>query len=57
MMALHTFPSDKPVRQIDYVITRPVQLWKPIEMRVIDEAIASDHRPLLTVWTLNESAR
>lgn len=49
---LPTYPSDKPVRQIDYVLLRPAPRWKVIETRVLDEPVASDHRPLLVVLEL-----
>ena len=44
-----TFPSDKPVRQIDYILLRPASGWKVVEFQVLDEAVASDHRPILAV--------
>lgn len=44
-----TFPADKPDRRIDYVMYRPAKKWKVVEVRVLDEAVASDHRPVLTV--------
>jgi endonuclease/exonuclease/phosphatase family metal-dependent hydrolase len=44
-----TFPADKPDRRIDYVMYRPANKWKVVEVRVLDEAVASDHRPVLTV--------
>lgn len=47
-----TFPADKPNRLIDYVLVRPKHRWKVIEARVLDEPVASDHRPLLTVLEL-----
>jgi endonuclease/exonuclease/phosphatase family metal-dependent hydrolase len=44
-----TFPSDKPDRRIDYVMYRPADKWEVVEVRVLDEPVASDHRPVLTV--------
>jgi len=44
-----TFPSDEPVREIDFVLTRPADAFEVLEHRVIDEKVASDHRPLLVV--------
>ena len=44
---LPTFPATKPTRQIDYVLFRPKTQWRVIEVRVIDEAVASDHRAIL----------
>ncbi|SIO56686.1 Metal-dependent hydrolase, endonuclease/exonuclease/phosphatase family [Singulisphaera sp. GP187] len=49
---LPTFPSDKPTRQIDYVLFRPASRWKVVENWVLDEPVASDHRPLLVVLEL-----
>ena len=49
---LLTFPADKPVRQIDYVLVRPRNRWKVVETQVLDEPVASDHRPLLVVLEL-----
>jgi endonuclease/exonuclease/phosphatase family metal-dependent hydrolase len=47
-----TFPAEEPVRQIDYVLYRPADRWRVVESRVIEEAVASDHRPLLVVLEL-----
>ncbi len=47
-----TFPAVKPRRKIDYVLYRPGARWKPIETRVIDERVASDHCPVLAVLEL-----
>jgi endonuclease/exonuclease/phosphatase family metal-dependent hydrolase len=49
---LPTIPVGKPARQIDYVLYRPANRWRTIETRVLDEAVASDHRPLLAVLEL-----
>ncbi len=46
---LPTIPSKTPQRQIDYVLCRPVEGWRMIEAKVLDEPAASDHRPLLVV--------
>lgn len=47
-----TYPSDQPTKRIDYVLFRPVDRWRVVEARVIDERVASDHRPLLVVLEL-----
>lgn len=47
-----TFPADVPNRQIDYILVRPAPRWKVVELRVLDEPVASDHRPLLAVIEL-----
>jgi|LSQX01.1.fsa_nt_gb endonuclease/exonuclease/phosphatase family metal-dependent hydrolase len=46
---LFTFPAEEPVRQIDYILVRPASRWKTIEVRVLDEPVASDHRALFAV--------
>ena len=47
-----TFPSDEPIKKIDYVLFRPAHRWRVLEKRVIDERVASDHRPVLVVLEL-----
>jgi endonuclease/exonuclease/phosphatase family metal-dependent hydrolase len=47
-----TSPAPVPRRKIDYVMYRPRTRWRMIESRVIDEAVASDHRPVLAVLEL-----
>jgi len=42
-----TTPVTDPKRQIDFVLFRPANRWRVVEVRVIDEAVASDHRPIL----------
>ena len=44
---LLTIPSVSPVKQIDYVLVRPKTKWRIIDVRVIEEEMASDHRPIL----------
>ncbi len=46
-----TFPVENPRRRIDYVLYRPTVAWRVVEKEVIDERIASDHRPVLVVFT------
>ena len=48
--ALLTYPSGEPVKWIDYVLVRPPERWRVVEVRVIEERVASDHRPLLAVF-------
>jgi endonuclease/exonuclease/phosphatase family metal-dependent hydrolase len=43
---LFTFPAKEPKRQIDYVLVRPADRWRVRTMRVLDEPVASDHRPI-----------
>jgi endonuclease/exonuclease/phosphatase family metal-dependent hydrolase len=47
--AILTYPAEAPIRQIDYVLMRPAHRWEVVEARVLDEKVASDHRPLLVV--------
>jgi endonuclease/exonuclease/phosphatase family metal-dependent hydrolase len=44
-----TFPAAAPVRQIDYIFVAPPAAWRVREARVVDERVASDHRPILAV--------
>lgn len=49
---LPTIPVDKPKQQIDFVLFYPQERWVVIDVKVLDEAIASDHRPILAVLEL-----
>lgn len=42
-----TFPANDPAKQIDYCLVRPGEQVLTQSMRVIDEPLVSDHRPLL----------
>ena len=44
-----TFPAGKPRVGIDHVLTLPPGRFQVVEVKVIDEPVASDHRPLLVV--------
>ncbi|NIG53512.1 endonuclease/exonuclease/phosphatase family protein [Chitinophaga sp. Cy-1792] len=44
-----TFPSDNPDTKLDYIFLRPIGQYKGISANVIDEKIASDHRPVSAV--------
>jgi endonuclease/exonuclease/phosphatase family metal-dependent hydrolase len=46
---LFTYPSGTPTKHIDYVLFRPADRWQVVETRVLNERVASDHRPLLAV--------
>lgn len=46
---LLTYPSSKPVRQIDYVWYRPQGMCRVVESKVLEEPVASDHRPVLSI--------
>ena len=42
-----TFPADQPRGEIDHIFLRPAAAFKVRECRVVPEAMASDHRPVL----------
>ena len=44
--SIPTIPVAKPERQIDFVLTFPVGAWEVVSAKVLDEAIASDHRAI-----------
>lgn len=46
---LPTVPVDRPLRQIDFILVRPAESWRLVEAAVLQEAVASDHRPVLAV--------
>ena len=50
---LPTIPVTAPQRQIDFVLYRPANRWKVIEVKVLDEVVASDHRGILAVLELS----
>jgi endonuclease/exonuclease/phosphatase family metal-dependent hydrolase len=47
-----TSPSNPPTRKIDYIFVRPAARWRTVETRALEEAVASDHRPVLAVLEL-----
>lgn len=47
-----TAPSINPRSKIDYILFRPANRWRVLETIVIDEQVASDHRPVLSVLEL-----
>jgi endonuclease/exonuclease/phosphatase family metal-dependent hydrolase len=47
-----TSPSVAPKRKIDYIMFRPKDRWRVVEVRVIDEKVASDHCPVFAVLEL-----
>lgn len=49
---LPTCPADNPKRKIDYILFKPSDCWRIVETRVVDEKVASDHRPVLAVLEL-----
>ena len=49
---LPTVPSITPQKQIDYVLVRPEKSWRIIDISVIEDGLASDHRPILMTLEL-----
>jgi len=47
-----TFPSDKPIKKIDYVMYYPKNKWRVLKKEVIADAIASDHCAYLVTLEL-----
>lgn len=47
-----TYPSDAPDREIDFVLVRPPGTFELLEHRVVEEAMASDHRPIVAVFRI-----
>lgn len=54
---LPTIPSAKPARQIDYVLYRPATRFRVADVKVIDEPVASDHRPIFAVLEWLDGSR
>ena len=49
---LKTISSKNPRKQIDYVLIRPKENWKVIDVEVLDAPMASDHLPILMTLEL-----
>ena len=47
-----TVPVKHPTKQIDFILYRPADRWKVVEVTVLDEAVASDHRASFAVLEL-----
>ena len=47
-----TFPAPQPAREIDFIFYAPAAAFAPREVQVIDERVASDHRPVLAVLSV-----
>lgn len=45
--ARFTFPADEPIREIDFIFVAPPAEWVVRSVQVVDETVASDHRPVL----------
>jgi endonuclease/exonuclease/phosphatase family metal-dependent hydrolase len=48
-----TLPAPNPNRKIDYIMFPKTQQWRVVHTEVLDEPVASDHRPVLAVLELN----
>lgn len=48
-----TFPSDSPKVKLDYIMVAPRHRWTITGARVIEETVASDHRPILCELEMN----
>jgi endonuclease/exonuclease/phosphatase family metal-dependent hydrolase len=49
-----TYPSVNPVKQIDFILSRPFQRWRVVHSEVIGEEVASDHRPIFAILRLSQ---
>jgi endonuclease/exonuclease/phosphatase family metal-dependent hydrolase len=49
---LYTVPVPSVTKQIDYIMVRPKKMWRITAVRVIEEALASDHRPIIMTLEL-----
>ncbi|CAL1516909.1 endonuclease/exonuclease/phosphatase family protein [Chitinophaga sp. MM2321] len=47
-----TFPADTPRVKLDYIMIHPRHRWSITATRIIEEAVASDHRPVLCEFEL-----
>jgi endonuclease/exonuclease/phosphatase family metal-dependent hydrolase len=47
-----TFPADEPRKTIDHLLYGPSDAWRASALSVVDERLASDHRPILLDLTL-----
>ena len=44
-----TYPADHPTFSANYIMCRPAAQWQIVELRVLEEKMASNHRPVLAV--------
>lgn len=49
---LFTYSAANPEKEIDFVFFSPASRWQAQRTRVVDEKLASDHRPVFTELTL-----
>jgi endonuclease/exonuclease/phosphatase family metal-dependent hydrolase len=50
---LKTIGSKNPSKQIDYVLIRPETNWKVVDVKVLNEPVASDHLPVVMTLELD----
>ncbi len=55
--ARFTFPANEPAKEIDYIFIAPADRWSASGATVVDERLASDHRPVLTTLKYRCGAR
>ncbi|MBT3206992.1 MAG: hypothetical protein HN704_16025 [Bacteroidetes bacterium] len=49
---VYTYPSDYPIKKIDYIMFYPRNRWKVLEKKIIQDSIASDHCAYLVIIEL-----
>ncbi len=47
-----TYPSTNPEKKLDYILYHPEERWKVVDRKVIEEKVASDHRPYVVTLQL-----
>ncbi|MFW5916043.1 MAG: endonuclease/exonuclease/phosphatase family protein [Bacteroidota bacterium] len=47
-----TYPSGSPERKLDYIMYHPEDRWEVVHRKVIEEKVASDHRPYVVTLKL-----
>ena len=47
LLAEHWIDATAPQSRIDYILIRNSDPWRIIEVKIIDERVVSDHRPVL----------
>lgn len=47
-----TFPASRPRSSIDHCFTFPQKAWQVADIKVVDERVASDHRPIKVTLVL-----
>jgi endonuclease/exonuclease/phosphatase family metal-dependent hydrolase len=55
--ASFTFPANQPAKEIDYIFFAPAERWAPSGATVVDERLASDHRPVIATLKYRCGAR